>query len=384
MFPINSYFATIILITLTMITLMVLLHESGSISHNKKTQFYVAYIAIIVASIAEWLAVYLNGAPANTVLLHLIAKGLDFTVTPAISILLCRPIVKSNKLTIVGMGLITVNMALEILSAFTGWVYYIDENNFYHHGPLYSVYLSICAVLFVLTVISLLLFGKQFKARGKLPLFLIAVTFATGVAMQELISIDIRSCVLGFAMAAVLLLLQYEFFCIQRYSDSIEKQQFILDTDPLTGLNSRYAYEQALTDISNMSEVPVNFTIISMDVNGLKKTNDLFGHGAGDKLLRTAAACMRAVLPESGQIYRVGGDEFIFLGALDKDTPEELKKRLQKECSFRSDDHLSISFGYARAEEYPECNLSALINTADQFMYSDKQFFYSTKKSAAR
>ena len=49
---------------------------------------------------------------------------------------------------------------------------------------------------------------------------------------------------------------------------------------------------------------------ISIDLNGLKRVNDTYGHVAGDELIRAAADCMKNSFNEYGKIYRIGGDEF--------------------------------------------------------------------------
>ena len=53
------------------------------------------------------------------------------------------------------------------------------------------------------------------------------------------------------------------------------------------------------------------FVIAFIDVDGLKGVNDRDGHAAGDRILRTLAATMRANLRAYDPIVRFGGDEFI-------------------------------------------------------------------------
>ena len=49
------------------------------------------------------------------------------------------------------------------------------------------------------------------------------------------------------------------------------------------------------------------------DVDGLKLTNDIFGHAAGDRLLKKVAEVLRNVCRKDDIIARIGGDEFIIL-----------------------------------------------------------------------
>ncbi len=62
-------------------------------------------------------------------------------------------------------------------------------------------------------------------------------------------------------------------------------------TDALTGLPNRLAYEEFLKKLLDTPE-HTSLTIYSMDVDGLKVTNDKLGHVSGDKLLREAASCI--------------------------------------------------------------------------------------------
>ncbi len=79
--------------------------------------------------------------------------------------------------------------------------------------------------------------------------------------------------------------------------------------DVLTGLKNRLAWEE---EVARHAEVPGPIGVVLADVDGLKATNDAFGHEAGDRLLVTIAqAISRATPPEGGAMAaRLGGDEF--------------------------------------------------------------------------
>ena len=77
-------------------------------------------------------------------------------------------------------------------------------------------------------------------------------------------------------------------------------------TDSLTGIGSRQAYIET-ADRLKSGEV---FSVVSMDLNGLKGVNDNFGHLEGDKYIRAAADLISITFDFWGQCYRTGGDEF--------------------------------------------------------------------------
>jgi len=93
-----------------------------------------------------------------------------------------------------------------------------------------------------------------------------------------------------------------------------EKQQkieFLSYHDQLTGLYNRHFFEAELKRLDTDRNLP--FTIAMIDVNGLKLTNDAFGHEAGDQLLQRVAQVLKQECRTDDIISRVGGDEFVVL-----------------------------------------------------------------------
>ena len=95
-----------------------------------------------------------------------------------------------------------------------------------------------------------------------------------------------------------------------------EKFRYTSNTDELTRCYNRRAYEEDI----NKLDLSKEWVYISMDINGLKRANDSFGHVAGDELIRAAADCMKNSFSEHGKVYRVGGDEFVVI--ITKDIPQ--------------------------------------------------------------
>ena len=81
-------------------------------------------------------------------------------------------------------------------------------------------------------------------------------------------------------------------------------------TDKLTGLGNRNNYIQMLEQLEKTP--PANLGVVFIDLNGLKMINDQFGHAAGDKHIKNLADVFRKHFREE-DIYRIGGDEFVFL-----------------------------------------------------------------------
>ncbi|MDQ1395623.1 MAG: hypothetical protein QOG64_882 [Acidimicrobiaceae bacterium] len=84
--------------------------------------------------------------------------------------------------------------------------------------------------------------------------------------------------------------------------------------DPLTGLLNRRAFERDIErEKSRALRHRRRFTIVLIDLDGLKGINDQHGHNAGDLKLRELAVALHAATRAGDAGYRVGGDEFILL-----------------------------------------------------------------------
>ena len=81
--------------------------------------------------------------------------------------------------------------------------------------------------------------------------------------------------------------------------------------DKLTGVYNRSFYEEELNRLNTDRNLP--FTIILSDINGLKLTNDAFGHMAGDRLIIAYAEILKRICRKDDIVARIGGDEFAIL-----------------------------------------------------------------------
>jgi diguanylate cyclase (GGDEF)-like protein len=91
-------------------------------------------------------------------------------------------------------------------------------------------------------------------------------------------------------------------------SKAIERLRFLAEHDPLTGSFNRRGVEKA---IAAQSEDAASWALAYVDLDRFKLVNDLFGHRAGDEVLKQVATRTRALFAAGFPFGRIGGDEFV-------------------------------------------------------------------------
>ena len=151
-----------------------------------------------------------------------------------------------------------------------------------------------------------------------------------------------------------------------------EKIKYLSYHDKLTGLFNRAYFEEQLIVLDNEKHFPLS--IIVGDVNGLKLTNDIFGHMEGDKLLVRIAEILTTNCGEKGIVARWGGDEFaMVLARTDEQLGMQICKRIREACE-RSEEEpvkISIALGNATKNTANE-NIREVIKEAEEKMYRHK------------
>lgn len=373
----DYYSSVVILCILSLGSLGIFVKENGRMKGPQKRLMYKTYLVILFAILAEWGAVVLNGAPTSLIGLHALFKCIDYILSPMAALLLVLQIPLKSRDIHVLQGLLGVNAILQIVSLFTGWTYGIDEQNYYYHGPLHLLYIIFYMIMIFYCAAKFFVYGNRFRRKNRASMVAIAGIIIVSILLQEAVSSDNRTICLGMVIVAAFLFIHTSEFRQIENDDNMELQKKLLETDILTGLRSRYAYSEMIKELEKVPALPMDMKILSMDINGLKDTNDRFGHEAGDQLIKKAADCMKEVLAPYGTVYRTGGDEFI--GILDQNAVsaallfEQLKRRaMEKE--------ISMSVGSVSVFEHPELPIEKLIVLADKRMYEDKKKYYDSLK----
>ena len=158
-----------------------------------------------------------------------------------------------------------------------------------------------------------------------------------------------------------------------------EKLEYYAFTDPMTGVSNRRTgilmLEKELA-LACRNGTPLSICFI--DVDGLKKVNDLYGHSEGDCLINHIASSLKTSVREIDTVSRMGGDEFliVFPGCFKADAEEvvgRISRHLEKyDLKGKKPYRHSFSYGIIGVSGNASPNVNEMIIAADEAMYQNK------------
>ena len=162
------------------------------------------------------------------------------------------------------------------------------------------------------------------------------------------------------------------FMDITERKERENKIKYLTFHDNLTGLLNRLGFENVMDQMDVEEKLPIS--VIFADINGLKLTNDIFGHTAGDRLIRKASEILVHSTRSQDIVARIGGDEFvILLPNTHRDSGGDVVSRIRKGFSNTTMEAMkcSISLGYDTKTSM-EDSLEETMANAENMMYKDK------------
>lgn len=375
----SFYTSTTVLIWMSLGVLSLLVRENTRIQDRDKRLLYLTYLLIAISALAEYCGVQFNGREELPKAVILMAKAIDYTMTPLAGGAIVLQLKLNNRWNWVLGGLVGLNALMQLLNPLTGWMVSVDSGNVYHHGPLYPLYFGMCLVVVGAVILQFFLYGRSFQQQNRRSLYAILLLIFTGIIMQELSDGQVRTSYLALTYGAALIFIHYDQFGDQTADDTLRRKQLQLDTDVLTGVYSRYAYTHALNRLEEAGTLPEDLVAFTIDINGLKQVNDRLGHAAGDELIRGAADCITAVMGKNGRCYRTGGDEFVVLSHMDRMEAERTLEDLRQETRGWHGEtvrKLGLAAGFALAKENAGLSAEKLVGEADKAMYEAKAAYY--------
>lgn len=155
--------------------------------------------------------------------------------------------------------------------------------------------------------------------------------------------------------------------------EEVKKQAI---TDPLTGIfNRRYFEENIVKEAERSLRLKQPFSLISMDLDFLKKINDTYGHQYGDIAIKTISNVLKREARSIDIPARIGGEEFnLLLPGVDSKGASIAAERIRKSIENQVIDTIggiTASIGVATFLEHSD-RIDELIELADQAMYKAK------------
>ena len=160
----------------------------------------------------------------------------------------------------------------------------------------------------------------------------------------------------------------------QKLSENRKKLMF----DALTGVRSRLAYDELLDqELTRWSRYQETFSFAILDIDHLKRVNDVFGHNAGDKALQVVANMLARHIHKTDLLFRIGGEEFVLLlpkTSLENATPlvEKIRHSVT-DANFRfKQDKVDITLSAGLTAIIAGDNNETIYERADNALYQAK------------
>ena len=160
-------------------------------------------------------------------------------------------------------------------------------------------------------------------------------------------------------------------------ADKARKLEFyrqLATKDMLTDMYNRNSYDEWVKENVQMPGT----LIITFDLNNLKYCNDTLGHAIGDDYIKNAAGIIAEVFGNSGNCYRIGGDEFC--AVIPKQNKIDLEDKLmqleQEQKRYNAGleyPYMQIAYGYAEYDAQTDLDIEDTRSRADEKMYEMKR-----------
>lgn len=176
----KTYLCSTLLTQLSLLTLIVLVTKNKSLRNSKKLGFILSSILIMVCALLEFFGVLLEESSASFRTLLMIVKFMEFSSAPVIPVVFAAAFypIRSLKTAFIPSG---IHVLIEIVSLFGGFIFYIDDNNVYHHGKAYFIYYAFVLISIVYLFHTIAKYGVQYQNRNNLPLIMILLFVLVGV-----------------------------------------------------------------------------------------------------------------------------------------------------------------------------------------------------------
>ncbi|PKL28428.1 MAG: hypothetical protein CVV46_06890 [Spirochaetae bacterium HGW-Spirochaetae-2] len=248
--------------------------------------------------------------------------------------------------------------------------------------------LTPAAIILLSYLVLLIFFSIRAYLRGNSAVkqFLIAISCLVASVVGELVLLLLPFMTLLNALVLNLgivtfgtVLLRQVLVLVMKFVERKGKEEYLLSlahSDGLTGLANRRAFDERMDEIRERKKLLHPIGLMVFDVNDLKMLNDKEGHAAGDALLREVARQLSRWFSGTGDVYRIGGDEFAMIcDPCNSASYESIRKEIASDMLVRATDPTRFSLAFGEALFTPNGELTSIDDVfaeADARMYRHK------------
>ena len=334
-----------------LVGLLIMLKISAHVSKNDK-KFTLAVICLLfLESLASSLEIWTQSFETLSIARPLLTAT-KYSIYPVILFFLIQITIDkkaSRKKALLFLIPEFICIPIFYTSQWTKIVTYYTESNHYQGGPLNLLPYMLFAFYALLFLIFNIIYFKEYSKTNERIIIYILVGATLGVVLYMTFLEDYDFTDL-FTSSIVLY-----YLCFYIHLSKV---------DPLTTLGNRQSYYH---DIISLKDDITG--VVSIDMNNLKRTNDTYGHEAGDTALKTIALVMRDHCGKKGLTYRIGGDEFVILYL--NATEEEIMESINKIKENMDKTIYSCAYGYEMRNNKKD-NIEDIVRLSDQKMYDNK------------
>lgn len=152
--------------------------------------------------------------------------------------------------------------------------------------------------------------------------------------------------------------------------------------DIMTGLKSRFAFEEKMNELKKS---PKDASIMSCDLNDLKKVNDTMGHAYGDAMIKKAGEVLKNYFREA-DVFRTGGDEYVVISEKIIEDAYIENFRYKEYFIEINDEKVPVKISIGKGDIYcdGEIDIYEAFKIADEKMYEDKVAYKNKTNSVVR
>lgn len=240
-------------------------------------------------------------------------------------------------------------------------------------------------ILGILLPLTLFIFYKSVKEKvGKDNLFFISsIPLILGSFIDIIIFLNGHHRKVIFFQLGLLSFASIQFYTvilqfINLYGKSINVKIYkeLAYKDIMTDISNRLAFENKIKEINDDLHKYKYVWCISFDLNNLKITNDTFGHGEGDELIKTLSRVLKEVFGLYN-LFRIGGDEFF--SVICDISEDEFKGKIEEfHCKLAAvnkykTNKVYVAIGYDKLVCSSGDSIFNTIKKADHAMYLNKK-----------